>query len=114
MDFKISKLCTPAKIYFAIAVLSIIFALFSGFSIMYAFWKFIFALIWTFILGYLCKKGFKTISWILVLLPYIVIILVMLRLYRVTSAHKQFFKTIQLQGAIGQEPMTNKHKNKNH
>jgi hypothetical protein len=101
-----SKLCTPAKIYFAIAVIATIFALFSGASIMVAFMKLIFAFIWTFVLGWLCDKGFTSISWFLVLLPYIIIALAMFNIYRVTHEQRQILRTLQLQGAYGQEAMT--------
>jgi ABC-type glycerol-3-phosphate transport system permease component len=37
--------------------------------------KLIFAFIWAFVLGWLCKKGYKSISWLLVLLPFIVMFL---------------------------------------
>ena len=47
-----SKLCTPAKIYFAIAVIATIIALFSGLTVTAAVIKLIFAFIWTFILGW--------------------------------------------------------------
>ena len=70
-----SKLCTPAKIYFAIAVLSSIFALFKGVTILAVFLKLLFAFIWTYILALLCKKGYKSVSWFLVLLPLIVFFL---------------------------------------
>ena len=98
-----SKLCTPAKIYFAIAVIATIVALFNGVSIMYAISKLVFAFIWTYILGWLCKKGYTSISWFLVLLPYIIIVLAMLNLYHITHEHRQLMRTIQLQGAYGQE-----------
>ncbi len=98
-----SKLCTPAKIYFAIAVIATIFALFNGVSIMYAVWKIIFAFIWTYILGWLCKKGYTSISWFLVLLPYIIIFLGMLNIYHITHENRQLMRTLQLQGAYGQE-----------
>jgi hypothetical protein len=101
-----SKLCTPAKIYFAIAVIATIFALFSGASIMFAFMKLVFAFIWTFVLGWLCDKGFTSISWFLVLLPYIIIALAMFNIYRVTHEQRQILRTLQLQGAYGQEAMT--------
>jgi len=101
-----SKLCTPAKIYFAIAVIASVISLFSGVSIMMIFMKLVFAFIWTFILGWLCKKGFTSISWFLVLLPYIIIGLAMLNIYRVTHEQKQIMRTLQLQGAYGQEAMT--------
>jgi len=96
------KLCTPAKIYFAIAVVASIFALFKGVGILAVAFKLLFAFIWTFILGWLCSKGLKTLSWFLVLLPYIIIALAMFRIYRVTRAQKKILKTVQLQGAYGQ------------
>jgi hypothetical protein len=106
-----SKLCTPAKIYFAIAVIATIIGLFNGLSIMFAFWKLVFAFIWTFVLGWLCKKGFTSISWFLVLLPYILIALAMLGIYRATQQQRQFMRAIKLQGAYGQEAMTNNNLN---
>jgi hypothetical protein len=72
-DFE--KLCTPAKIYFALAILSILMGLFSGFNFMAILGKLIFAVIYTFILGWLCSKGWKSLSWFLVLLPYVLILL---------------------------------------
>jgi len=72
-DFE--KLCTPAKIYFALAILSILMGLFSGFHFMAILGKLIFAVIYTFLLGWLCSKGWKSLSWFLVLLPYVLILL---------------------------------------
>ena len=100
-----SKLCTPAKIYFAIAVIATIVALFSGASVMMAFWKLLFAFIWTFILGWLCEKGYNSISWFLVMLPYIIILLAMFNIYHVTHEQRQIMRNVQLQGAYGQEAM---------
>lgn len=107
-----SKLCTPAKIYFAIAVIATIVGLFNGASIMMAFWKMVFAFIWTFILGWLCQKGFNSISWFLVLLPYIIILLAMFRIYHVTEEQKQLIRAVKLQGLYGQEAMTQMNKKK--
>ena len=101
-----SKLCTPAKIYFAIAVIAAIVGLLNGLSLMMAFWNLLFAFIWTFILGWLCEKGYSSISWFLVLLPYIIILLAMLNVYHVTKEQRQLMRTVQLQGAYGQEAMT--------
>jgi hypothetical protein len=80
MNKDFSKLCTPAKVYFAIAVISSIFALFHRFSVASVAVKLFFAFIWTFVLGWLCDKGYKSLSWFLVLLPYIVILLSLLGL----------------------------------
>jgi hypothetical protein len=110
MNKDFSKLCTPAKIYFAIAVIASIVALVNGVGVMAVAVKLIFAFIWTFILAWLCDKGYKTISWFLVLLPYIIIVLAMVGIYRVSKSQTQILRTLQLQGAYGQEAMTNKHK----
>ena len=107
MDKNFSKLCTPAKIYFGIAVIATIIALFNGVSLMMAFTKIVFAFIWTFVLGWLCDKGYSSISWFLVLLPYIVIALAMFQIAHITQ-HRGIMRTLQLQGAYGQEAMTNK------
>jgi hypothetical protein len=66
--------CTPAKIYLAIAVIVSFFQLFSVPFFM-VFVNFIFAIIWTYILGWLCKKGFSSVSWFLVLFPYVVMLM---------------------------------------
>lgn len=71
----IEKFCTPAKIYFTIAILSILIALFSGFNFMAVLCKLVFAVIYTFVLSWLCKKGWNSLSWFLVLLPYFLILL---------------------------------------
>jgi hypothetical protein len=98
-----SKLCTPAKIYFGIAVIATIFSLLNGASVITEFWKIVFAFIWTFLLGWLCKKGYSSISWFLVLLPYIIMALAMLKIYNVTNEQRQLMRAIKLQGAYGQE-----------
>jgi len=78
MNKEFSKLCTPAKIYFVLAILASIVVLFSGMGIVAVVVKLIFAFIWTFILSWLCEKGYKSLSWFLVLLPYIMVLLVLL------------------------------------
>lgn len=102
-----SKLCTPAKIYFGIAVIAMIFSLLNGASVITEFWKIVFAFIWTFVLGWLCKKGYSSISWFLVLLPYIIMALAMLNIYKVTHEQRQLMRAIKLQGAYGQEAFAN-------
>jgi hypothetical protein len=106
MNKVFSKLCTPAKIYFAIAVIASIFALFNGMGLFAVAMKLVFAFVWTFILGWLCDKGYKTLSWVLVLLPYIIIALAMFQIYHVTHDQKAYLRMIGLQGAYGQEALT--------
>jgi hypothetical protein len=75
-DKTFTELCTPAKIYFSLAILSILLGLFNGFHIVAILTKLFFALLWTYILSWLCKMGFKNLSWFLVLLPFLFIFLV--------------------------------------
>jgi hypothetical protein len=108
-----NKLCLPAKIYLAIAVFAIIIGLFNGLTIMMVVSKLLFALLWTFLLGWLCKKGLSEVSWLLVLLPYIIILLAMLNIYQVTQEQRQFMRMIKLQGAYGQEAFNTGNKKSN-
>lgn len=101
-----SNYCTPAKLYITIAVVASIVALFNGTPLIISFWNLLFAMVWTYILAFLCKKGYSYISWFLVLLPYIIIALAMLNIYKVTHEQKGLMRYFKLQGAYGQEPMT--------
>jgi hypothetical protein len=103
MNPSFRELCTPAKIYFAIAVIASIFSLLNGIGVIAVGLNLVFAFIWTFVLGWLCKKGLTNISWFLVLLPYIIIALAMFGIYQVTEEQRQIMRTIKLQGAYGQE-----------
>ena len=66
--------CTPAKIYLTIAVIVSFIQLFSV-PVFIIFINFLFAIFWTYILGWLCNKGFSSVSWFLVLLPYVVMLM---------------------------------------
>jgi hypothetical protein len=85
---KIVSLCVPAQFYLAISALSIILIVSqnlngqknyclgqfkapcnnkaSAFAM-----KILYIIIWTFILDYLCRKGYSKVSWLLVLFPFI-------------------------------------------
>jgi hypothetical protein len=66
--------CTPAKIYLAIAVIYCIIQIFTV-PVAFVLINLGFALIWAFILQWLCKKGFGSVSWFLVLLPYVAMLM---------------------------------------
>jgi F0F1-type ATP synthase assembly protein I len=69
------ELCTPARIYFVVTVLFCLISLFNGMPFLAVAMKLFFAVIWTYILGWLCKKGLTAVSWFLVLLPFIIFLL---------------------------------------
>lgn len=108
MDKDFSKLCTPAKIYFAIAVVASVIALLNGIGLVAVATKVVFAFIWTYILAWLCNKGYKKLSWFLVLLPYVLILLIFLGLISKghNQYHNQLLNTIKLQGPFGRENFT--------
>lgn len=112
MNKDFSKLCTPAKIYFAIAVIASLIALLNGVKIVVVFFKILFAFIWTYLLSMLCDKGYKSVSWFLVLLPYILILLAVLGLMQVSRNQTQMLNAIKLQGPFGRENFTNSKKTK--
>jgi len=66
-----SRFCTPAQLYLILAGISLITAFFNDFRVITLVANGIFVLIWGWILNWLCSKGLKAISWILVLLPFI-------------------------------------------
>jgi len=70
----LSKLCTPALIYFVLAAISLVIALFKNFQLMSLVTKGIFIAAWTWFLNFLCSKGYKAISWFLVLLPFLLML----------------------------------------
>ena len=73
MSSLFSQLCTPAKVYFVLQTISIIFLIFQGTDTMSILMNIIVGLIWTYFLGWICKKGFNIISWILVLAPLLIV-----------------------------------------
>jgi ABC-type uncharacterized transport system permease subunit len=74
----LSKLCTPAMLYLVVSFIALILAYIGKFNLSAIVVKVIFIALWTWFLNFLCKKGFTSISWFLVLLPYVFIVLTML------------------------------------
>ncbi len=70
-NFDFSKYCTPAQLYLVLGAIGIIGTLFKNYGIWTLLTQALFLVIWTWVLNWLCSKGFKAISWILVLLPFI-------------------------------------------
>jgi predicted PurR-regulated permease PerM len=65
-----TDLCTPAQVYVILTALSLIAMIFAkqyGPAVV----KLIFAFIFTFVLNWLCSKGYSSLSWFIVLVPFI-------------------------------------------
>lgn len=94
MSFNLNSLCTPAYAYFLISMIGLVIIAISltypsmmqyycpGCNtiqiIMYLFLKFLFIVLWAWILDLLCRKGFRQIAWFLFLVPYIFIGMILL------------------------------------
>lgn len=70
----LSKLCTPAMLYLVLAGISVVIGLFQKFQLWTLLVKVVFVGAWTWFLNFLCSKGYKAISWFLVLLPFLVML----------------------------------------
>lgn len=86
---KFNSLCPPSQLYFLISIVTILSIFTQNYKTPYQYCigifktstecnnlvffllKLIYVLIWTYILQLLCKNGYTTISWLLVLLPFI-------------------------------------------
>lgn len=90
----LKELCTPAALYFIISVLSLIIVLFQNLgntnsynvgnfscrvpnTFVIFIVQFIYIAFWTYILNLICKDGHVGISWLLVLLPWILLFVMM-------------------------------------
>ena len=90
----LKELCTPAALYFIISMLSLIIVLFQNLgntnsyhignfscrvpnTIFVFIIQFIYIVFWTYILNLICKDGHVGVSWLLVLLPWILLFVIM-------------------------------------
>lgn len=86
----LKELCTPAMLYFIISMLSLIMVLLQNLgnsnsynvgsfscrvpnTALVFIVKLIYVLFWTYVLNLICKDGHTSLSWLLVLLPWILL-----------------------------------------
>ena len=72
-QFDFGKYCSPAQLYLVLAVIGLIMTFLENFRIVTLIVNGFFVVIWAWILNWLCSKGFTAISWVLVLLPFILL-----------------------------------------
>jgi hypothetical protein len=68
------KLCTPALIYLVLAVISLLMMISGGVHFISLVIKIVFVFLWTWLLNFLCNKGLGVVSWILVILPFVIVL----------------------------------------
>ena len=69
------RYCSPALLYLIISTFSILLASSMNVLPIFILTKVAFTLLWAWFLNFLCVKGYKRVSWILVLVPYMIIIM---------------------------------------
>ena len=70
----LSKLCTPAMLYLVFAAISVVVGVFQKFQHLSLLGNVIFVAAWNWFLNFLCSKGYTSISWFLVLLPFLLML----------------------------------------
>jgi len=98
-NFDFGKYCTPAQLYLVLGGIGIISAMFNKFSIETLLTQALFLVLWAWILNWLCSKGFKAISWILVLLPFIMV-LFMFMFIKDVAAKEGFYEGASLKNPL--------------
>ena len=89
----LKELCKPALVYFIISIVALVFVLFQNLgdnnsynvgtfscrvpnTAVIFIVKFIYVLFWTYVLNLICKDGHTELSWLLVLLPWILLFVI--------------------------------------
>jgi hypothetical protein len=90
----LKELCTPAMLYFVISMIGLVIVLMQNLGNTNSYHvgsfscrvpntavvfivKLIYVLFWTYILNLICKDGHTSISWLLVLLPWLLLFVMM-------------------------------------
>jgi hypothetical protein len=90
----LKQLCTPAALYFVISMIGLVMVIFQNLgnsdsynmgsfscrvpnTMLVFVVKFIYIVFWTYVLNLICKDGHVGLSWLLVLLPFILLFVLM-------------------------------------
>ena len=95
---RLKNVCTPAFIYFILSIATLFIMIMQNLgnpnsfcigryscnvtdvNMLFAM-KFIYIMFWTWLLNIICREGYETISWILVIIPYILMFIFILGLF---------------------------------
>ena len=72
------SICAPSLVYLFLSLISILLSILFGIRNFMTIIQFICTIFWTWVLNLICKAGYTWVSWILVLLPFIIILLIIL------------------------------------
>lgn len=89
----LKQLCTPAALYFVISVIGLVISVFQNLgntnsynignfscrvpnTVLVFIVQFIYIVFWTYVLNLICKDGHDGLSWMLVLLPWILLFVI--------------------------------------
>lgn len=95
--FDLTNMCTPATIYFVISLIGLVmvglnnldnsdrlcigdYNCYVGNNTVIFILNAIYILFWTFILDIMCKSGYSSLSWFILLLPFIILFIVFISL----------------------------------
>ena len=70
-QFQFKKYCSPAQLYLVLAAIGLILGFFQNFKIITLIVHSAFVILFGFLLNLLCKKGYTSISWVIVALPFV-------------------------------------------
>jgi hypothetical protein len=90
----LKELCTPAALYFVISMLGLVIVMFQNLgntnsynvgdfscrvpnTFLVFIVQFIYIVFWTYVLNLICKDGHDGLSWLIVLLPFILLFVLM-------------------------------------
>ena len=91
---KLKELCTPSLLYFVISIIGLVLVFLQNLGNTNSYHvgsfscrvpnttlvfiiKFIYILFWTYVLNLICKDGHTELSWLLVLLPWLLLFVIM-------------------------------------
>jgi hypothetical protein len=92
---KVQSLCTPALVFFVISILSLFVMIFDNLENTHSFCfgnvscnvantsmifmvEIVFLVFWTWLLNFICSRGYPSVAWFILLLPYILLFIVIL------------------------------------
>lgn len=78
-------LCTPALVHLVLSILGVIVLVFQK-AFDGLIWNILFSLVWLWFLTILCNRGYVTLAWVLVLLPFIIGAIIIILLVSVLAS----------------------------